>query len=188
VLLAVNGDRYPVVCGMTRDDNAADNFAGLEGQSLRLPDAGPRSLRLFIQRQCEAYGKKPEAFFSKITPAENVEDALDDVVDGVVQVTVLDRAALEAYQRRKPGRFHRLKEVAHSQPFPPIIFAEYHRTVDEGKLRRFQQGLLEADGKERTKAGLVFLRLTRFDPVPPDLERVLAATRQTYPATGTKAK
>ena len=81
----------------------------------------PRCLRLFIQRQCEAYGKKPEAFFSKITPAENVEDALDDVVDRVVQVAVLDRVALEAYQRRKPGRFRRLKEVAHSPPFPPTV-------------------------------------------------------------------
>jgi hypothetical protein len=103
----------------------------------------------------------------------------------VVQVAVLDRAALEAYQRRKPGRFRRLKEVAHSPPFPPIIFAAYGRALDEGRLQRFQRGLLEAADKERTRAALVFLRLTRFDPVPPDLERVLATTRQTYPSTKT---
>src|SRR5207244_6848780 len=57
-----------------------------------------------------------KTFFPKITSPENTEDALDDVVDGVVQAAVVDRAGLEAYKRRKPGRFNRLKEVARSQP------------------------------------------------------------------------
>jgi ABC-type phosphate/phosphonate transport system substrate-binding protein len=184
VVLAVNIDRYPVVYVMAREDNAANNFAGLEGQTLRIPDTAPRCVRLFVQRQCEANGKKPEAFFSKITPAENVEDALDDTGDGVVQATVLDRAALEAYKRRKPARFNRLKEVAHSQPFPPIIIAEYDRAVADESLRRFRQGLIGAASKQKTRTVLTFLQLTRFDPVSSDLERVLATTRKTYPPTG----
>jgi ABC-type phosphate/phosphonate transport system substrate-binding protein len=184
VVLAIHVERYPVVYVMTRDDNAASNFAGLEGQSLRIPDTGQRYVRLFIQRQCEAHGKKPEAFFSKITAAENVEDALDDTVDGVVQATVLDRADLEAYKRRKPARFNRLKAVAHSQPFPPIILAQYDHALAEGTLRRFREGLVQAAGKEKTRPVFSFLRLTRFELVPLDLERVLAATRQMYAQTG----
>jgi len=52
-------------------------------------------------------GKKLEAFFSKAIGKENVEDGLDDVVDGNIQAAVLESAALEAYKRRKPGRYGR---------------------------------------------------------------------------------
>jgi ABC-type amino acid transport substrate-binding protein len=48
-----------------------------------------------VERQSEAGGKKAAAFFSSITSPDNIEDALDDLVDGKVQATVVDRAALE---------------------------------------------------------------------------------------------
>lgn len=39
-------------------------------------------------------------------------DALDDVVDGIAEVTVVDAAALEWFQQYKPGRFAKLRKEA----------------------------------------------------------------------------
>ena len=125
--LAVNIHTYPIVCVVTRNDNPAKDFAGLQGQSLTLPDTGQSIVRMFVDRQSQANGKKLEQFFSKITAPDNVEDALDNVVDGTVQAAAADRAALEAYKQRKPGRFNKLKEVAVSQPLPPPVIAYYEK-------------------------------------------------------------
>src|SRR5262249_13984952 len=107
--LAVNVSRYPTAHVVTRKEDPASDFAGLRGHSLAIPSVGAGFLRLFVERQGQAKGKKLEDFFSKITTPDNVEDALDDAVDGAVQAVVVDRAALEAFKRRKPGRFNRLK-------------------------------------------------------------------------------
>jgi ABC-type phosphate/phosphonate transport system substrate-binding protein len=184
--IAVNLDRYPVACVLTRRDNPAKDFAGLRKQSLTLPTTSLGFLRLFVERQSEAAGKKAAEYFSKITTPDNVEDAIDDVVDGKVQATVVDRAALEAYQRRKPGRFKRLKEVTRSHPFPPAVVVYYGSALDQATLRRFKDGLLGAARKEKGQTLLTLSRLTGFESVPDDLGRTLARTRRAYPPTNNK--
>jgi ABC-type phosphate/phosphonate transport system substrate-binding protein len=179
--LAVNGYRYPVVYVVTRRDDTAKDFAGLAGQSLGLAGNGQPLLRFYVRRQSEAEGKKLDAFFSKVTAPENIEDALDDVVDGVVQATAVDRTALEAYKRRKPGRFSKLKDVAHSQPFPPAVVAYYDSSLDEVTRQRFRQGLIGANRKERGEMMLTLFRLTGFEAVPEDFNKILANVRKTYP-------
>jgi ABC-type phosphate/phosphonate transport system substrate-binding protein len=141
-----------------------------------------------VERQSQANGKELKTFFSRSTSPENVEDALDDAVDGVVQAAVVDRASLEAYKRRKPGRFNRLKEVAHSQPFPPTVVAYYGTVLDQATLQRFQDGLLGASRKDRGQTLLTQFRLTGFDPVPSDFDRVLAQTRKNYPPPNDASK
>src|SRR5262249_9200555 len=147
--VAVNVYTYPVAYVVVKRDNQAKDFAGLQGQSLALSSAGAPYLRFFLDRQIERQGKKTDAFFSKLTHPENVEDAVDDVVEGTVQAAVADRAALEGYKRRKPGRFNQLKEIARSQPFPPPVVAYYGSVLDDATLRRFREGLLSAASKEK---------------------------------------
>jgi ABC-type phosphate/phosphonate transport system substrate-binding protein len=186
--LAVNVYRYPVVYVVTRKDDPARDFAGLRGQSLSIPDTPARYLRLFVDRQCHLLGKKSDAFFAKVSSPKNIEEALDDVVDGTVKATVVDRAGLEAFKRRKPGRFKQLKPVAQSQPFPPAVVACHGNVLDDATRRRFRQGLLGASQKEKGQTMLTLFRLTGFDPVPDDFEKVLAATRKAYPPeTATRA-
>ena len=179
--VAVNGRRYPVAHVLARRDNAAGDFAGLKGQSLCLPVSNQEFLRLFLERQSEANGQKADAFFSKITAPDNVEDALDDVVDGKVRAVVVDGAALEAYQRRKPGRARQLKEVARSEPFPPAVVTCYGSALDEATRRRFRDGLVGAAKKERGEMLLTLSRLTGFEDVPEDFAKVLGATCKAYP-------
>jgi ABC-type phosphate/phosphonate transport system substrate-binding protein len=182
LVLANSGHRYPVLSIMVRRDNPAKDFAGLQGQSLAIPDIGQRDLRLFIDRSCKANGKSPEAFFSKISSPHNVEDALDDVVDGQVQAIVVDQQVLEAYRRRKPGRFDQLKEIVRSPPFPPTVIAYDKRTLDEATVRQFRDGLLHGVAKDKEDLVLGLFHWKGFESVPADFDQVLAETRKTYPA------
>ncbi len=179
--LAVNVYTYPVVYVVAKRDDAAKDFAGLKGHTLAIPDTGQAFLRLFVDRQSDAAGKKAEGFFGKIATPDNVEDALDDCVDGKVQAVAVDRAALEAFKRRKPGRFKQLKDVAHSGPLPPAVVAYYGSNLDEATLRRFKDGLLGASKKERGQTLLTMFHLTGFQEPPEDFAKVLAETRKTYP-------
>jgi ABC-type phosphate/phosphonate transport system substrate-binding protein len=140
-----------------------------------------------VDRQAEANGKKAEEFFSKITTPENIEDALDDAVDAKESV-VVDRTALEAFKRRKPGRFKQLKEVAKSPPFPPPVIAYYDGMLDDATLTKFKDGLLGASKKERGQTLLTLFHLTGFETPPQDFEKVLNETRKTYPPTDAKTK
>jgi ABC-type phosphate/phosphonate transport system substrate-binding protein len=180
--LTINVDRYPVAHVVTRRSNRARDFAGLKGASLVLPSDGQRFLRTFLEQQCKkTSGTTAARFFSQIKHQENIEDALDDVVDGVVQAAVADRASLMAYKRRKPGRFKQLKEVGHSQPFPPPIIAFYDKGLDQATRQRFLDGLLGARRKERGRSMLTMFRLTGFEKVPSDFDQVVARTQKNYP-------
>ena len=179
--IAINVNRYPVAHLVVKRDNAAKDFAGLQGQSLALPATGEGSLRLFVDRQSEVDGKTAKTFFSKVTTPDNVEEALDSLVDGKVQVVAVIRAALEAYKGRKPGRFKQLKEVAHSQPFPPVVVAYYGSVLDEGTREQFKTGMMNATNNEKGQTLLTLFHLTGFEAVPEDFDKVLAAAVKDYP-------
>ena len=102
-------------------------------------------------------------------------------MEGKVQAVGADRAALEAYKRRKPGRFNQLKQVAQSQRFPPGIVAYQEGVLDQATLQRFRDDLLRASRTERGQTLLTLFKLTGFEAVPPDLNSVLAQTRKAYP-------
>jgi ABC-type phosphate/phosphonate transport system substrate-binding protein len=184
--IAVNIHRYPVVYIIVNKNDPAKDFAGLKGQSISIPAIGEGILQLFTERQCQAAGSDLQGFFSKVTTPENVEDALDDVVDGTTQATVVDQAALEAFKNRKPARFNKLKPAAKSQPFPPPVVAYYENQLDDATLQRFKQGLLGASQKETGQTLLTLFHLTNFEAVPSDFDQVLAATRKAYPPSPPK--
>ena len=162
--------------------NQAKDFAGLAGQTLSIPLSSKGFPELFVEREAEAAGKKLDAFFGKISRPAEVEDAIDDVVDGVVQATVVDQPALEAYKRRKPGRFDKLKPVAQSQPSPPPIIAYKEGDLDEPTRKKFRDGLISASTKERGQRMLNMFRLTAFETPPAEFDKVLSETTKKYPA------
>jgi ABC-type phosphate/phosphonate transport system substrate-binding protein len=179
--IAVNVYRYPVAYVVVNKNDPAQDFAGLSGKTLSIPSADPRFVRLFIDHECATAGKTADAFFAKITTPDGIEDAIDDVVDGVTQATAVDRAALEAFKRSKPARFAKLRPVTKSPEFPPPLVAYYGSVLDEATRARFQKGLLEANKKEKGETMLTMFHLTGFEAPPSDLDKVLAATHKQYP-------
>jgi ABC-type phosphate/phosphonate transport system substrate-binding protein len=186
--VAVNVHVYQSAYVLVRKDSKAKDIAALQGQNLALPITDQGFIRLFLNKETKTVnGKKPEEFFAKISTPATTEEAIDDVVDAVVQATVIDRAALESYKRRKPGRFNQLKEMTQSQPFPPGVVAYYDAVLDKKTLHRFRDGLINASRKEKGETLLTLFKLSGFQAVPADFERVLAETRKTYrPDDGSK--
>jgi len=176
--LAINVHRYPTAHVVVKRDNPVKDIAGLKGQSLTVPSSSPGLVYLFLERKA---GAKLDDFFAKVARPDNIEDALDDVVDGIIQVAATDRAALETLKRRKPARFAQLREVAHSQPFPPPVIVYQDKTLDDATLRQFREGLLGAGRKEKGQTMLTLFRLTGFEAVPADFDKILADTRKAYP-------
>jgi ABC-type phosphate/phosphonate transport system substrate-binding protein len=184
--VAINTFRYPIACIVTQAKSPIKSFADLQGKSIAVPASCHACLRMFVDRQAEAAGKKAEDYFSSIASPESVEDCLDDIVDGKIAAGSIDEAALEAYKRRKPGRFKQLKEVTRSPPFPPIVVAYHGTTLDAATISRFKDSLMGAARKEKGELLLSLSRLTAFESVPDDFVKVLADTRKAFPASAKK--
>jgi ABC-type phosphate/phosphonate transport system substrate-binding protein len=183
--IAVNVHRYPVVTVVTHKNSKAADLEALKGQTVFMPATTPGILRLFVEKQA---GKKLEDFFSKVIQKEDIEDGLDEVVDGNIQAAVLDGAALEAFMRRKPGRYKQLKEVAKSEPFPPVVVTYVEGVLSDGALQKFRDGMVNASKKEKGQTLLTLFRLSGFETMPPDFDKVLDETLKKYPPPDPKGK
>jgi ABC-type phosphate/phosphonate transport system substrate-binding protein len=186
LMIAVNQQshlRADLVVGRER---GITSLADLEGKTIALPHGTREHCRLFLDRRCEASGRAVEKFFGRTTQPASIEDALDDVVDGVVQATVVDGVSLDAYKRRKPGRFARLQILQESEVFPAAVVAYQPGTLNEETLQRFRAGLLNAQQTALGRQLLVLWNLTAFETVPEDYERILATITKAYPPPGVR--
>ena len=123
--------------------------------------------------------------FAHLAAPATIEDALDDLVDGIVQAAVVDNVGLASYARRKPGRFAKLKVLLTSEPFPDTVVAYRDRCVDEATLQRLQQGLTQAHKSPVGRNMLALWNITSFEAKPADFESLLASSAKAYPTPGT---
>jgi ABC-type phosphate/phosphonate transport system substrate-binding protein len=185
--VGVNQYSYQYLTLVVRRDSPASALADLRGKTLALPRSGQGYGRLFVAAQSRLANQDPGAFLGHFNSFEEAETPLDDVVDGTQQAAVVDRLGLEAYKRRKPGRFARLKKLSESPPMPPALIAYYDGNLDPQTVTRLRDGLTNAHKQKRGEVFLTLFRLTRFAPPSRDFERVLADTR-TYPAPALKKR
>jgi ABC-type phosphate/phosphonate transport system substrate-binding protein len=153
----------------------------LAGKSLAIPCRSKEHCLLFVERHCRADGKEFPQILSKTTAPATAEDALDDVVDGLVQAAVVDGFAMKAYERRKPGRFARLKVLFASECFPDPVVAYRSHSLDDATIRRLQKGLTGAHKGLIGRNLLMLWSLTGFEPVPPEFDRLLLTIAKAYP-------
>jgi ABC-type phosphate/phosphonate transport system substrate-binding protein len=179
--IAVNQDIYLHAVVVVRADNPVAKFADLRDKSLALPHQTREHCYLYVQRQCRECTSEPEKFFSKISTPANVEEALDDVVDGVVQVVVVDGVGFDCYKRRKPGRCAKLKAAYISESFPAAVVAYRPGIIDEATLKRFRDGMVGANRSIMGKQLLTLWKLTGFEDIPADYEKTLTEIAKSYP-------
>jgi ABC-type phosphate/phosphonate transport system substrate-binding protein len=181
--LAVNVDRYPVACVVVHRNSPATGIADLAGKTVSIAPTSPGFLRVFLEHECQRAQQKPaSAFFAKVVAPDSIEDALDDVVDGTPEATLVERAALEAFRSCKPARFNKLKVLARSEPFPPPVIACYGNALAEATRARFRKGLFEAGRNAKSELVLALLQITGFEAPPEDFGKVLTQTREKYPS------
>jgi ABC-type phosphate/phosphonate transport system substrate-binding protein len=181
LVLAINQQRYLRAHIVVRVDGKVSTLGELQDKTLALPNGTWQHCHLFLRRRCLEWKKEPANFFAKITNPANVEDALDDVVDGVAQVCVVDGVSLDCYKRRKPGRFAKLKIVHSSEIFPAAAVAFRTAILDDATRARFRDGLMNANRTAFGRQVMTLWKLTGFEQVPSDYDQTLTEIVKTYP-------
>jgi ABC-type phosphate/phosphonate transport system substrate-binding protein len=181
LMIAVNQQAHLRAVVVVRDGAGADEFVDLRGRALALPRRTREHCHLFLERRCQALGDPPKDFFGKVTAPATAEEAMDDVVDGAVEAAVVDGIALDSYRRRKPARFARLKAIQRSEAFPAAVVAYHPGVLDEATLRRFREGMLNANKTALGRQMMTLWKLTAFEPVPADYEQTMANILKMYP-------
>jgi ABC-type phosphate/phosphonate transport system substrate-binding protein len=182
LMIAVNQEHHLHALILVRADASAQTLADLKGRSLAVPLHTRGHCHLYLEHCCQLAGLEPEKFFAKITAPANVEDALDDLVDNLVQAALVDGTALDCYHRRKPVRFAKLRTLQRSETFPAAVVAYHPGSLDDATLRRFREGMLNANKGVLGRQFLTLWKLTGFEPIPDDYEQTLANILKAYPA------
>jgi ABC-type phosphate/phosphonate transport system substrate-binding protein len=180
LVIAVNQEKYLRVHVLVRQDCAATRLTDLKDMRVALPRAGVPHCELFLKRQGSLCATESAPAFSQLSRPSDAEDALDDVVEGKAQAAIIDGAGLECYQRRKPGRFARLKELRKPESFPVPIVAYVEGLLDDAKLRAFREGIVKAQQTAKGRQVLMLWKLTGFEPVPDDYGQLLDEVAKTY--------
>jgi ABC-type phosphate/phosphonate transport system substrate-binding protein len=182
LVIAVNQATHLRACLVVPADARVDRFADLRGKRLAMPGWTHVHCELFLRRLCRQGGAaEPPGFFSRITHAGNAEDVLDDVVDGTVPACLVEEVSFNCYTRRKPARVARLKVLKRSEVFPASVIAYRVGGLDPDTLRRFREGLLDANHMALGRELLTIWKLTAIEPVPADYHETLAAVVKRYP-------
>jgi ABC-type phosphate/phosphonate transport system substrate-binding protein len=181
LLICVNQGTHLTANVVVRADSTAKAVGDLHGQDIALPLGSRDHCRLFLQRRCVKPDETPEKSFRKLTSPATAEDALDDVVDGVVQSAVIDGGALDAYKANKPGRFRKLKVLLQSEPFPCGIVACYPDTLKGETLTRIKTCLLNAGKSKQGKDFFEMCHFTHFEAIPKNYEELFKDAAKAYP-------
>lgn len=181
MLVSVNPNMLQAVV-VVQKDCPAKGVAECRGQKLAIPTSTREHTRLFLQRRLRHCGAKScQEFFPTSAEPTSIEDALDDVVDGVTQVAVTDRAALQMFERRKPGRYARLRVLESSEPFPPSVIAFGQGNVDKSVQDKFRGGMATAHNTALGKHLMGLMKISGFEPVPANFDQRMAETVKAYP-------
>jgi ABC-type phosphate/phosphonate transport system substrate-binding protein len=181
LVIAVNQDRYVRVHILANTKSSARDFADLAGKSLALALHTKPYCRLYIERVCLARGRDWEKYFGTVSRTANLEDALDDVVDGDADCALVDGVGLGRFKIRKPVRFAKLRDVASSEPFPSSLAFYRPRAVPADTLDRYRDALLRLPQTPDGKQIMLEWRLTGFENVPDDYNQALRNIAKLYP-------
>ena len=113
--------------------------------------------------------------------ASSSEQRIVNVVDNIVQGVLVDGVALDCYQRRKPGRFSKLKIVEESEIFPPAVVAYRPGALDDAALARFRDRMISTKKGAAGRRFLTLWKLTGFEPIPADYDQIVDAIVKVYP-------
>jgi ABC-type phosphate/phosphonate transport system substrate-binding protein len=154
----------------------------LKGQKVAIPRGTREHCRLFLTRRLHGIGHKQDKFFAAETTPINVATALDDVINGKVQATVVDGAAWDNFKWLNPVRANKLKTLMQSETFPTGVIAYKEGNVMESDLKKFRDGLTSAHQRPEGLQLMMLWKMNRFDAVPADYQQLLSDIVRAYPA------
>jgi len=182
LMIAVHQQRQLTVFVMVRSDSAIKSFTDLQGKAVGLPCFCQEHCWISMERNCQAAGQAdPKKFFSSFSTPRDPEEGLDELADGKIQAVIVDNAALDSYQKRKPARFAKLKCVQKSEGFPSAVIAYRDGSFDSATIKRFQESLLAGQSTALGRQLLMLWKLSSLERVPSDFNESLEKILKAYP-------
>jgi ABC-type phosphate/phosphonate transport system substrate-binding protein len=182
LMIAVNENRNLRAWILVRDGSNIQSLADLTGKALGMSKHTRHHCHLFLERRCEELGHKPEQFFGRIVTLRNSEVAIEALLSDSVQAVLIDDLSGNCYKRYKPAQFATLKLLETSPTFPAGVVAYRPGALDEATLRRFREGMLNANKNTMGRQMMTMWRLTAFEKIPADFDASLASIIKAYPA------
>jgi ABC-type phosphate/phosphonate transport system substrate-binding protein len=167
---------------VVRAEGKIARIADLKGQVVALPHMSREHCWLYLERRCVPAGNTPAKFFSRVAAPRDANYAIDDVIDGAAQAAVIDDADLAAYRKKYPDYFAKVKVLQQSEAFPCAVIAYYPGTLNEEEAERFRSGMLAAKSTRQGRAMMQLCRITSFEAIPANFERMLTNIAKAYPA------
>src|SRR6516165_10151419 len=122
-LTVVNSKPYLRACLVVPTCRQAAALSDLLKGSITVPLHSLDDAYEFLSKLCREQGLLPEKLLARLIQPSDAEEALDQVVEGMVPAAVVEEISLECYGRRKPGRFQRLGILQRSECFPATVIA-----------------------------------------------------------------
>jgi ABC-type phosphate/phosphonate transport system substrate-binding protein len=181
IVICVNREKTIKAFLVVRAGSSYKAPADLRDRTLALPKEAPEPCKLFLRRKCVPAGSTANRFFRKIVRSTDVEEALDDVVDGKAQAAVVDRLAWTSYRQNKPGAARRLRMLLESEPFPCAVIAVQKGRFSAAEVKRVRDWLVDARNTRRGKQLLEQVQMTSFEIMPAGYDRLLGNILAAYP-------
>ncbi|HTU23173.1 MAG TPA: PhnD/SsuA/transferrin family substrate-binding protein [Gemmataceae bacterium] len=181
LLIAVNQQPFLRAHLIVRADSKIKAVDDLKGRAVGLPNLSREHCWLFLERRCAPAGQAPDKFFSRISRTRDACYAIDDVIDGTLQAAVIDDTELSIYRKQYPDFSTKVKSLLTSEAFPCAVIAYYPGTLHEDLLDQFRNGMLAAKETRPGRQMMQLCRITSFEEVPDDFEKMLEDIAKAYP-------
>jgi ABC-type phosphate/phosphonate transport system substrate-binding protein len=162
---------------LVQQGNPAKSPDDLQGKTLALASKLPQHLRLYLERRLP----QPADKFFRVLEVKNAEDAIEAVIEGKADLTLVSSGQVEVYRQQRPGRFKRLRELESSPEFPLPAVAYRPRQELEQPVQEFRKALLTAKDSPEGRQTLVLWRIEGFQDPPADYEEQAARIAKIYP-------
>jgi ABC-type phosphate/phosphonate transport system substrate-binding protein len=171
---------------VVRTEGAPKSVSDLKGLVVALPYMSREHCRLFLERRCVPAGNSPSQFFSRVTTPRDASDAIDDVLNGSAAAAIIDDGDLESYRSQYPEYFAKVKVLLQSEAFPCAVIAYYPGKLSQELLDRFREGMLSAKDSRQGRQMMQLCRISSFEDVPDDFDKMLDDIAKAYPPPASK--
>lgn len=167
--------------------NKADeikDISQLEKKEVCVPGNSRPFAETFLQYQCCKPGQGPKDFYRSLRKTDDAEEALDALSDGKTQAVLVEKAAWERYQKRKPTMASTLEVIKESEDFIPAVIAYIPEHMPEGWSDIFRKGMIAANENPATSKLMMMVKISSFLEVPENFEERAAEMLKRYPPSG----
>lgn len=171
---------------VVRAEDAPKSIADLKGRVIALPYMSREHCRLFLERRCVPAGSSLAKYFSRVAIPRDAAEAIDDVIAGTTAAAIIDDGDLESYRSQYPDYFAKVKVLLQSEAFPCAVIAYYPGKLSRELLDRFREGMLSAKDTRQGRQMMQLSRITCFEDIPDDFDKMLTDIAKAYPPPSSK--